>query len=423
MNENPSLAVRLRRILHRLTGRDAAERLAAIERVLRRSSEAQRGESAERRSTQAALARLTDRTRDRSTKETAALREVRDALQALAERVANGEDPLFAQGRRSLRRELERVASGRTPILVGPWTGEVGFELLYWIPFVRWTCAEFGIDPRRLVVVSRGGVASWYGVPAEQYVDIFSLIDPERFRTATAAGVSLKQRERGPLDDEIVDTVIRQHGLDPEHVLHPRMMFRAFRNFWEDEVGYERIDEFTKHALLVPPGGSGPVGLPSEYVVVRFYFRRSFPDTPANRAFAESVVLRLAQTTPVVVLASGVRVDDHSDWKLAMDANRIVVADTGPAHRNLEVQSAIISRARAFVGTYGGFAYLAPLYGVPSVAFYSRRAFRRNHLYVAHRVFEEIGAATLTEMHVSQADLIGSALGGAPHEAWASKKA
>ena len=24
------------------------------------------------------------------------------------------------------------------PILVGPWLGEVGFELLYWIPFLRW---------------------------------------------------------------------------------------------------------------------------------------------------------------------------------------------------------------------------------------------------------------------------------------------
>ena len=24
------------------------------------------------------------------------------------------------------------------PILVGPWLSEVGFELLYWIPLLRW---------------------------------------------------------------------------------------------------------------------------------------------------------------------------------------------------------------------------------------------------------------------------------------------
>ncbi len=39
--------------------------------------------------------------------------------------------------------------------------------------------------------------------------------------------------------------------------------------------------------------------------------------------------------------------------------------------RNLEVQTVIISEARAFVGSYGGLAYLGPFYGVPSVGFYS----------------------------------------------------
>jgi hypothetical protein len=44
------------------------------------------------------------------------------------------------------------------------------------------------------------------------------------------------------------------------------------------------------------------------------------------------------------------------------------------AERNLEVQSEIVSNARAFVGTYGGLAYLATFYGVPSFAFYSTQA-------------------------------------------------
>src|SRR5205085_757963 len=33
---------------------------------------------------------------------------------------------------------MARIAAGQQPILVGPWTGEVGFELIYWAPFVRW---------------------------------------------------------------------------------------------------------------------------------------------------------------------------------------------------------------------------------------------------------------------------------------------
>ena len=38
---------------------------------------------------------------------------------------------------------------------------------------------------------------------------------------------------------------------------------------------------------------------------------------------------------------------------------------------NLHVQSAIVAGASAFVGTYGGFSYLAPFLGVPSTAYYS----------------------------------------------------
>ena len=44
------------------------------------------------------------------------------------------------------------------------------------------------------------------------------------------------------------------------------------------------------------------------------------------------------------------------------------------AERNLELQTEIVSNARAFVGTYGGLAYLATFYGVPSIAFYSTQA-------------------------------------------------
>ena len=63
--------------------------------------------------------------------------------------------------------------------------------------------------------------------------------------------------------------------------------------------------------------------------------------------------------------------------------------------RNLAIQSAVIGRARAFVGTYGGYAYLAPFYGVPALAFHSVRSFKLHHLHAAQRVFDGLGAATV----------------------------
>ena len=59
-----------------------------------------------------------------------------------------------------------RFSSGwpaaRRHIVVGPWLSEVGFELLYWIPFLNWVKTYRPFDPERMVVVSRGGAGIWY---------------------------------------------------------------------------------------------------------------------------------------------------------------------------------------------------------------------------------------------------------------------
>ncbi len=66
-------------------------------------------------------------------------------------------------------------------------------------------------------------------------------------------------------------------------------------------------------------------------------------------------------------------------------------ARTWRRRRNLAVQTAVIARARAFVGTYGGYSYLAPFCGVPSLAFYSEPTFKVHHLQVAQHVFATAG--------------------------------
>ena len=60
--------------------------------------------------------------------------------------------------------------------------------------------------------------------------------------------------------------------------------------------------------------------------------------------------------------------------------------------RNLDLQTRIIANARAFVGTYGGLAYVAPFYGVPSVGFYSQESdLMSAHLDVGWRLGRDDG--------------------------------
>ena len=86
----------------------------------------------------------------------------------------------------SIRRELRAVASGSGTIVVGPWLSEVGYEALYWVPFVRWFAHQYRIDPQRLVVVSRGGAGGWYADVAHKSVELLDLFDPDDFARRNA---------------------------------------------------------------------------------------------------------------------------------------------------------------------------------------------------------------------------------------------
>lgn len=386
----------LQRIAAVLTGRRAEERLAELERAVRKLGEAER----DRASTlHARVFELVQAAREQPTSKD--LREFKEALRGVA-----GQQKTH----KSLFDEIERIARHQGPVVVGPWTGEVGFELLYWIPFVEWIRAHWKLSPERELVISRGGVASWYGRDQSQYADIFSLFEPDDFRVAVA-DEKRKHRRPGAFDERVTEAVSTQRGLTDVHVLHPGLMYRAFAPYWSDDAGYALVSQFTRPRLLEPPTVTLPSGLPSSYVAVRFYFSECFPATEENRRFTRDVVTSLAERSPVVVLNPGFQPDEHTDW-MPDGHNRVVsIAGAMSPAQNLAVQSAVIAGARAFVGTYGGYSYLAPLYKVPAVAFYSKPSFKLQHLHAAQRSFAAVGAAPLVPIDVAHADVVRAALG------------
>ena len=308
---------------------------------------------------------------------------------------------------------LARIARSGRPIVVGPWTGEIGFELLYWIPFVRWAAEKFNLPPERLVIVSRGGTRAWYAGLGARYIDTFSLVTPDEFRAATEA--VKKQRVMGRFDRRLLRTIAADLGGTPPALLHPALMYALFMPFWKHQAPLTARGG--PRALSPHRGGSRPASLPplpAEYVAVRFYFSSCFPDTPDNRAFVAGTVSALAEHSDVVMLNPGFRVDDHVDYE-APSRGRIHYVDmSGEPQENLAWQTAIIARAKAFVGTYGGFAYLAPFCGVNALAFYSDRTYFVYHLELAQRAFAEVRGGTLETLDVGNAAPLRPRPGGPP---------
>jgi hypothetical protein len=236
------------------------------------------------------------------------------------------------------------------------------------------------------------------------------LFAPEEFRCAVA-DEKRKHRKPGVFDERIIEAISQHRGDVPVDVLHPGLMHRLFASYWSDEAGYAQIDQFTRHQLIEPPPGIAQPSLPPDYVAVRFYFNECFPASPENQAFARSVVTALAERTAIVILNPGVSVDEHRDWIPDRADGVITIAESAKPESNLALQSAVIARARAFVGTYGGYSYLAPLYRVPAVAFYSKPFFKLHHLYAAQRAFGQIGAGALMPLDVTQTSIVQLTLG------------
>ena len=301
-----------------------------------------------------------------------------------------------------MRRELRQIAKSRRPIIVGPWVSEVGFEVLYWIPFLNWAVGAFDLPRDRLVVVSRGGAYPWYRDLAERYVDIFDLMSVKEFRRRNEArwqdGGNQKQMAPGELDEHIVGLVTQQLALKDVSLLHPSIMYRLLRYYWYEKGAISLLQKHTVYRPM-PALDGGPLleTLPRDYVAVRFYFRPSFPDTAENRAFVGRVIRVLAERAPVVLLNTGLSVDDHEDFDPGTGAGVHTIDHLMTPTANLEVQSTVIAHARAFVGTYGGLSYLGPFYGVPSIAVFSHEAeLVPTHLDVSRRLSRRLHAPLVT---------------------------
>lgn len=278
------------------------------------------------------------------------------------------------------KRRLQRSS---LPILVGPWRSELGFEALYWIPFVQ----ALGIDPDRLIPITRGGAGDFYHVP--QALELFALREPKDCRIEAIRQFqtrkTLKQLWLTDFDRAILKDAAAKLGLTRYLVLHPAWMYQVLGPFWEGRTGLEWLwshllrardvngeRELSLDTIPAPKLPEG-VTLPKSFIAARFYIRSTYPHAEATVATAKLAVRHLAtEKQPVILLNSPVHADEHLDIEVADVPHVHYLRDLVPMtpQNNLALQAAVLGRAQGFVGTYGGLAQLALRLGRPSISFY-----------------------------------------------------
>jgi hypothetical protein len=311
-----------------------------------------------------------------------------------------------------IEHEIERAVSGDGRIIVGPWLSEVGHEVLYWVPFVRWVQAAYRIPADRLIVVSRGGVDSWYSDITSRYVEIFDLIEPSEFSAALARRVhstgTSKQVFEGELDQRLIDQVCQDSEAAGARVLHPSVLYQLFAQFWSGHQSMAFLERHLRHKRLNSPDlDRDRLGLPERYVAVKCHTARSLRDAPTTRRLVSQFVSAVATRTPVVLLETGLTLDEHEDFPFETTPRIVRLRDRLDARTNLAVQTAIIAGATSYVGTCGGLAWAAPMLAVDTTALVSDARLLHAHLAVARRVYHRLGAGRFSTVDLSGLERLG----------------
>jgi hypothetical protein len=220
--------------------------------------------------------------------------------------------------------------------------------------------------------------------------------------------LSVEAFDRGLLD-------AARAKLGPIVPVHPILMFTRLRWIWQGAQDVSEIRGHGDYRLLPVPSEPPSLELPHEYVAVKAYFSDCFPDEQANRSLLKRLVEHLAEMTDVVLLSARPAVDDHEPWEDDGAHHRVVRLDLSDPRHNLALQSRTVAGARALVSTYGGFSYLGPFYGTPTVALRSTVAFNPLHLEVLRVAMSEPDYHVVTGHEIYEAvELVSRALGRSP---------
>lgn len=293
---------------------------------------------------------------------------------------------------------LKLCAESKKPLIFGPWLSEIGYEVLYWIPFIRNYCKNNLIDPKNIYIISRGGVSNWYSDFANNYFDAFEVISPNNlkreidFKIKNCGGQ--KQNYLTDFEKLIVDEAKAYFKLEDAMLIHPGIMYSIFYSFWRGDFQVNQLLKLCQFNLFQSNCQIEAVvnSLPKDFIAIKFYFNNCFIESCESKTFIKNLITKLAEYNDIVVLDSGLELDDHYQADIIKN-ERIHYIDEKimTPKSNLAIQALVLSKARLFIGTYGGFSYMPIFYNVPSIGIFTHdNRFLQTHCDMAARVVRSI---------------------------------
>ena len=164
------------------------------------------------------------------------------------------------------------------------------------------------------------------------------------------------------LDQELLDAVAERLGAGETALVHPSVLFRVVSRIRSGDVPVGWLAEHARYERFdTPPTPPDPTQEP--YVAVRLRFANCFQESRLHRQVMDDILGEVSRRVRVVVFNP----DNTPGLSDSIGANdRIRAVATGKTEHALRDQAAVITGARAFVGTFGGISLMAPFYDIPT---------------------------------------------------------
>lgn len=300
-------------------------------------------------------------------------------------------------------------------IFIGPWLGEVGPELQYWIPFIQNLIKRGFLRGQKIIVVSRGGAEAWYANITSNYIDLFdhlSQIEYQKIRSEVLKN-SQKQVNIHPMERLLIDNIAKHEKITTYNLIHPSLMWKTVVRWLQDKITLDKMIytlDFQPVSSIIPQYKNyiDRLNLPSHYFVVRFYTSNVFQITYGVIDELNELIYTISRIKPVILLQTDYSFDDHKTIKLSANRNNnvIKIGSKLPARKNLGIQTEIVRRSDGFIGTNGGFSILPGMLGKPVLSFTTGERGEYINLYSKHETItqiwnEKINNSSYTQIHLN----------------------
>ena len=283
-----------------------------------------------------------------------------------------------------------KISNADEVLFLGPWLGEVGPELQYWIPYLQQAKSRGFFGKKRIIAISRGGVEAWYTRVADEYVDVYDHLSPNEYRNIRLQIMKTTQKQVSihPWERHFTEEVARKRQINSYSLIHPSMMWRIVVAWLQERLPLTRVlSQLRFQDLSISTSAYADfvngLRLPKNFIVARFYTSHVFKAKRESVEVVKKILQKVSRLIPVVVFSMNYGLDDHGTFPLPK-TRRIMHVGSLPIRLNMGIQTEVIRRSKGFIGTNGGLSVLPALVHIPVLSFYNVQLGEYVSLYSKH---------------------------------------